>query len=168
MDPAMITPFISSIQNVFSTMLQLPVGIGEPGLKSESGTSCDVSGIIGMSGDVVGSVVLSFPMESAQRIVSLFTGSTLSPESHDFFDAIGELVNMVSGGAKAQFPGNRKVSISTPSVVIGKGHKVSNRSDVPCIVIPCSTDCGPLVIEISIQERTPGKGDLTTAAAVAR
>ncbi len=153
MDPGMITPFVTSIQNVFSTMMQLSVTIGEPAVKAEGGTSYDVSGIIGMSGDVAGSVVLSFPRESALRIVALFTGTQVSADSPDFFDAIGELVNMVSGNAKALFPGGRKVSISTPSVVVGPGHKVANRSDVPCIDIPCQTDCGQFVIEIAIQER---------------
>lgn len=155
MDPGLITPFISSVQNVFATMLQLPVTVGDASIKAEPGTTFDVSGIIGMSGDVVGSVVLSFPKETAERIVSLFTGTTLVVSSPDFADAIGELVNMVAGGAKAGFPGNRKVSISCPSVVIGSGHTVAQRSDVACIDVPCTTDCGRFSIEIAIQERKP-------------
>ena len=152
MDAGYITPFVASIQNVFSTMLQLPVEIGEPRLKSDPDPEFDVSGIIGMTGDVSGSVVLSFPRESAERIVSLFTGMEVSAESEDFADAIGELVNMVSGGAKAAFPDSRRVSISCPSVVIGKGHRIARQSDTPCVVIPCQTDCGELVIEVAVKQ----------------
>lgn len=152
MDASYITPFVASIQNVFSTMLQLPVEIGEPTIKSNPHPEFDISGIIGMSGDVVGSVVLSFPTETAVSIVQLFTGMELDAESDDFADAIGELVNMVSGGAKAAFPDNKRVSISCPSVVIGKGHRIAGQSDTPCVMIPCQTDCGEVVIEVAIKQ----------------
>jgi chemotaxis protein CheX len=142
MDASYITPFVTSIQNVFSTMLQLPVTASEPSLKSGGAPTHDVSGIIGMSGDVTGSVVLSFQLDAAQSIVALFCGERLEADSADFADAVGELVNMVSGGAKALFGDKKMVSISCPSVIVGKGHGVSLPSDVPCLVIPCSTDCG--------------------------
>jgi len=151
MDASYIKPFIASIQNVFSTMLQLPVTVGTPRIKDRVGPTFDVSGLIGMSGDVTGSVVLSLPKETAERVVSLFCGQELTIESADFADAVGELVNMVSGGAKALFSG-KKVAISCPSVVVGKGHSVARQTDVPCIQIPCTTDCGELVIEIAIQQ----------------
>jgi chemotaxis protein CheX len=154
MDPTYIKPFIASIRNVFSTMLQLPVTVGEPRIKAGNTATYDVSGIIGMSGDVAGSVVLSFPKQTAERIVALFCGQNLTADSPDFPDAIGELVNMVSGGAKAMFK-DRKVSISCPSVVIGPGHQIAKQSEVPCIIIPCATDCGEVVIEVAIQDKTP-------------
>lgn len=153
MDPAYITPFISSIQNVFSTMMQLPVNIGTPSIKQGLSTTHDVSGIIGMSGDVTGNIVLSFPNTTAKRLVQLFTGMEFDINNPDFADAVGELTNMISGNAKGQFTGKRKVQISCPSVVIGEGHMVSRPRDVPVIVIPCTTDCGELVMEIAIQDK---------------
>jgi chemotaxis protein CheX len=164
MDASYITPFVASIQNVFSTMLQLPVNIGTPTIKSDNGATHDVSGIIGMSGDVTGSIVLSFPMDAAEAIVALFCGESLTSQSPDFADAIGELVNMVSGGAKAGFTG-KKVSISCPSVVIGKDHAVARPKDVPCVVIPCETDCGMVAIEVAIRETTGAAGNPAAATA---
>ncbi len=167
MDPAFITPFITSIQNVFSTMLQLPVTIGEPTIKESPATTFDVSGIIGMSGEVSGSIALSFPKATAERIVSLFTGSTMTADNPDFADAIGELTNMISGNAKGMFTGKKKVSISCPSVIIGQNHVVARPKDLPCIVIPCKTDCGDLTMEIAIQER-PAAAQAPTAPAAAQ
>ncbi len=163
MDAKYITPFIQSIQNVFSTMLQLQVQVQEPRVKEGSTCTYDVSGIIGLSGDVAGSVVLSFPTGAAERVVALFTGMELGADSDDFTDAIGELVNMVSGGAKGMFK-DRNVSISCPSVVTGKDHKIASPKDVPCIVIPCDTDCGELAIEIMIDDRK-SKDEAAGAAA---
>lgn len=162
MDASFIKPFVASIQNVFSTMLQLPVSVNSPFLKEKNGPNCDVSGIIAMNGDIVGTVVLAFPRQTAERIVSLFSGQQLASDSPDFADAVGELVNMVSGGAKAMFTG-KKISISCPSVVVGANHLVARQSDMPCIVIPCATDCGDLFIEIAIQDKTE-KGTAQTAA----
>tara|TARA_E500000318_G_scaffold20740_1_gene21276 strand:+ start:981 stop:1487 length:507 start_codon:yes stop_codon:yes gene_type:complete len=162
MDASYITPFVKSIQNVFSMMLQLPVTVNEPQIKQGTTPSHDVSGIIGMSGDVVGTIILSFRRESAESIVALFCGEKLQCGTPDFADAVGELVNMVSGGAKALFTDTNDVSISCPSVVVGKDHGVALPSDVPCVVIPCVTDCGEFVIEVAIREA--GAGVVNTEA----
>lgn len=162
MDASYITPFVKSIQNVFSTMLQLPVSVNDPVIKTDTTPTHDVSGIIGMSGDVIGTIILSFKTDAAESIVTLFCGEKLESGTPDFADAVGELVNMVSGGAKALFTDTKDVSISCPSVIVGKDHGVALPSDVPCVMIPCSTDCGEFVIEIAIREA--GAGAATTAA----
>lgn len=167
MDPGYIKAFVLSIQNVFSTMFQLQVTVGTPYVKGDPSSRYDVSGIIGMSGDVEGSVVLAFPATTASAVVAIFSGTKYEPGTPDFADAIGELVNMVSGGAKAQFK-DRRVSISCPSVVIGSGHTLARQTDVPCIVIPCSTDCGDISIEIAIRESNTSAGATTARAAAAR
>ena len=157
MDPQYITLFIRSIQNVFSTMLRMPVTINQPTIKKGASAAYDVSGIIGMSGDVVGSVVLSFPKETAQKLITAFCGMEFPSDSPDFADAVGELVNMISGSAKGMFV-DKNVSISCPSVVIGPGHHINTRSDTPCVSIPCSTSQGDLAIEIAIREAVANAG----------
>ena len=162
MDPTYIKPFISSIQHVFATMLQLHVTVKEPYLKANNTTQHDVSGIIGMTGDVVGTVVLAFPQSTAQNLVNLFSGGEVEYGTADFADAVGELVNMVTGNAKALFK-DKKASISCPSVVIGGAHRVASQSAVPCVVIPCSTECGDVLIEIALRN-APASATATTAS----
>jgi len=163
MDASYITPFMTSIQNVFSTMFQLPVEIGEPRIKSDSKTTHDVSGIIGVSGEMTGTIVLSMPTSAAESIVALFTGMEMDSDSDDFADAVGELINMISGNAKAEFQ-RKAVSISCPSVVIGAGHRVASASGVPCVVIPCNTDCGEVVLEVALRETVEAASTTSTAA----
>ncbi len=163
MDSTYIMPFVRSVQNVFETMLHLPVQVGTPGLKSGQELSYDISGIIGMSGGVEGAVVLSFPVATAERVVSVFAGIDLAHTHEDFPDAVGELVNMISGGAKAQFPG-KSVSISCPSVVIGKNHVVVGRKDVVCISIPCASSLGDFVVEVSFRPPQKAAAPATEAA----
>lgn len=163
MDASYINPFMTSIQNVFSTMFQLPVQIGEPHIKADRKASHDVSGIIGVSGEMVGTIVLSMPMPVSEAIVHLFTGMDIKSDSDDFADAIGELVNMISGNAKAEFQ-RKGVFISCPSVIIGDGHRVATNTDTPCVCIPCYTDCGEVALEISLRATTQVSSTHSSAA----
>ena len=148
MDARYINPFIKSIRNVFKTMLSVDVTVGKPHVKEGDAARPDVSGVIGFSGDASGSVVLSFSSEVALKIASTFAGIEMQIDHDDFADAIGELANMVAGGAKSEFEG-LSVSISLPSVIIGAGHRVSRSVCYPRLVIPCETSLGSFVVEVS-------------------
>lgn len=164
MDSSYIMPFVHSVQNVFGTMLQLPVQTGQPYTKNNGEPSYDVSGIIGLNGDVDGTVALSFNTATAERIASLMTGMELESTHEDFADSIGELVNMIAGGAKAQFEG-QTVNISCPSVVLGQQHQVFTRKDACHIVIPCECDCGQFVVEVSLRPTQTVVSEAQTGAA---
>ena len=85
--------------------------------------------------------------------------SEITQDHEDFTDAIGELANMVAGGAKSQFEG-MDISISLPNVVIGQAHVVSATKKSPRIIIPCTTDVGPFEVEVgmeTIEKRTNAK-----------
>ena len=48
-----INPFLIAVQNVFDTMIGLPYKLGKPTVKNSDMTAYDVSGIIGISGEVI-------------------------------------------------------------------------------------------------------------------
>jgi len=164
MDATYITPLIESVKNVFSTMLQWEVEFQTPSLKAVDSATHDVSGIIGLSGDVTGAVVLAFPLATAKSAVSTFVGMEMDEKHEDFADAIGELVNMVTGNAKAKFQ-SKQVSISCPSVVIGAGHQVFQQKDAAIIEIPCDCACGSFSVNISIKETNAADNPVQAASA---
>jgi chemotaxis protein CheX len=149
-NPKLIIPFVNSARSVFTAMVGIETTVQRPHVKSNPATSYDVSGLIGFSGDVVGSVVVSFQTEAAVRLVSAFAGSEYQPDSPDFADAVGELTNMIAGSAKKDLGG--MASITLPSVIIGAGHIIARLSDVPCIVLPCTTPVGDFAVEVSIKQ----------------
>jgi chemotaxis protein CheX len=150
MDPKLIVPLVNSVRAVFNTMVKVEVTILRPHLKNSPSVTYDVSGIIGLSGDLIGSIVVSFQMDAAAKLVSSFAGMALDPNGPDFPDAVGELANMIAGGAKKAF--GVMASITTPNVIIGAGHSVARLSDVPCVVIPCQTPVGNFAVEVSIKQ----------------
>ena len=148
-NPALIKAFVQSTQNVLRTMVNLESKIGKPILKAKPHPSFDVSGIVGFSGEIVGSVVISLPAATAVNIVEAFTGEKMEIDSEDFADAVGELSNMIAGNAKKDF--NLNAGIGIPNVIIGPGHSIARLTDVPCVIIPCSSELGDFAIEVNIK-----------------
>jgi chemotaxis protein CheX len=151
MDPRYIQPFVVAVKKVFDTMINVPLSLSKPFLKNGSEVPYEISGIIGLSGNVTGCVVVCMSHEVAYELVSSLVGETVTELDEDCTDAIGEITNMIAGNAKTDFPGTGN-SISVPSVVVGK-HKVKYPSGLPIVVIPCKTDKGELTIEIALKEK---------------
>ena len=148
-DAKLVAPFITSVRSVFKTMASLDVAVDKPFLKDEQTTTFMVSGIIGFSGQVIGSVTVSFHAETAKKLVAAFAGIEMDLKSPDFADAVGELANMIAGGAKKDLGGNANITV--PTVVIGADHVVARLRGVPCVVLPCKTTAGEFTIEVSIK-----------------
>lgn len=156
MDVRYINPFMDSICNTFETMCRLKVKVGKPAVKTNYGHGYDVSGVIGFSGDAAGTVALLFNFVSASKIASAFAGIEITPEHPDFGDALGELANMVAGGAKSKFEG-LNICISLPNVIVGEHHNISISKNTPRILIPCTTEVGDFAVEIGMVLHTAPK-----------
>jgi len=152
-NPALIAPFVNSVRSVFQTMVKVETTVTRPYLKNDSTPSYDVSSIIGFTGDVTGSVVISLQMAAAKALTSSFAGMPIEANTPEFTDAIGELANMIAGGAKKHL--GAAAGITVPTVVIGAGHQIVRLSDVPCVVIPCQTPVGNFAVEVNIKQLTP-------------
>lgn len=144
-----INPFILSLSNTFSTMLNCETRRGAITLKQGRKPLHDLSGIIGMSGKAIGAVVVSFSREVAIRAASTLLMCEQTEVNGDVVDAIGEIANMVAGGAKAQLE-ELELSISLPSVISGTNHEVRFPSEVTPILVPFDTDWGPLTLEVGL------------------
>ena len=151
LDPSYVTAFVQATKKVFQTMLGLEVTFGDPVPSKLPHLANDVSAIIRMTGGVIGIVVLSLPVASAERIASSFVGSPVDRKSDDFADALGELVSMITGGAKANFP-EQLVCLSLPSVVMGEGNTVYQPSGSMCVSIPCRSSYGDFAVDVSLEK----------------
>jgi chemotaxis protein CheX len=64
-------------------------------------------------------------------------------------DAVGELANMIAGGAKTQMQ-ELSLSIGLPSIICGKHHPVGFPAGATPILIPFVSDWGPISSEVGI------------------
>ena len=148
-----INPFLISAKNVLETMCQVKVQALTPKLKEDTYSSGDITGIIGLaSKSTKGCMVLSFTESCILQIVTNMLYEDPKPAiNEETVDAVGELTNMISGGAKAMLSElNQTFDLSTPTLIVGKGMEISYHTDLPTIVIPFTTEYGDFVVEANL------------------
>ena len=139
MDVKYIKPFVAATQTVFKTMLNMEPRMGKPILKDSGVTSGDVTGIMGLTGDKLGSVCVSFGERGAVLVYNALMGDDHDTISPEVIDAIGELTNIIAGQARKEFEKagiNLKAAI--PNVVVGRGVDLHFISKVPIVSLPFS------------------------------
>ena len=159
MNVNLINPFLKSVHNVMETMLQVTPVQSAPFAKKNNLTNGDISGIIGFAEKKCsGAVVLSFPKPTALKVFRLLTGLESNRLGGDVQDAIGEMANMVAGGAKSEFSKDGiSFHLSIPTVVVGQNHIMSQLAENPVIVVPLSLDNEKFFLEVSMQLDVNGK-----------
>jgi chemotaxis protein CheX len=153
MNVEFINPFINATINVLSTMGGVNPKPQKPHLKNGNRSYGEVTGIIGLAGkEAKGSFAVSFSRGCIEKIVSNMLGEDVQDLEQDIIDAVGEITNMISGGARAELE-NKGYSfeMAIPSIVSGKDHKIVHITDFPVIVVPFDTDDGPFFVEACLK-----------------
>lgn len=151
----MINPFINSAVNVISTMCSVNPTPGKPTLKEGKKTWGDVTGIIGLAGSaVMGNMMLSFEQKGVLHIVSKMLMEEIDEMNQDVIDAVGEITNMITGGAKKELSEmGMLIEMATPMVVSGKGVEINQLAASPIITVPFTFPEGAFVVEANLAKR---------------
>ena len=151
MDVKFINPFVSATMNVLETMAFVKSEAGKPYLKTDDVAQGDVTGVIGITGEVNGSISVTFDEGSILKVVSNMFGEEMTELNNEVADAVGELTNMISGQARRGLEEQGKIfEAAIPSVITGKNHKISHITNGPKIAIPFSTEGGKFTIEVCL------------------
>ncbi|CZF85042.1 chemotaxis protein CheX [Grimontia marina] len=145
-----VNPFLSSLVNVLTTMAQLEITPKKPQLKTSEIAKGDVSGLIGMVGPKTkGSFSVTFEEKLALEIMSRMLGERPSSINADVTDMVGEITNMVTGGAKRLLAEKGfDFDMATPVVVSGREHTITHKSEGQIIIMPFECEHGRAYIEI--------------------
>ena len=153
MDVKFINPFINATLNVLETIASTKAKAGKPYLKNDHVAQGDISGVIGLTGEVCGTISTSFTENSILAIVSRMFGEEMKELNDEIKDAVGEIANMISGQARQKLEElGRSLKAAIPTVVIGKNHTITHLTKHPVIAIPFSTDNGNFTIEVCFEE----------------
>jgi Predicted inhibitor of MCP methylation, homolog of CheC len=145
-----INPFLVASVNLFRNYLGVQCSSGSPFINNDPQSLDEVTGIIGLAGETVGAVVLSFSRETAIGIASKMAGKTYTTMSNEVIDIVGELVNIVAGNAKRDLLEFR-IIISLPGVLIGAGSRIKWPEGVPVITIPFESELGAFSVNVSLK-----------------
>ena len=145
-----INPFLTSLIDVLKTMGQVELSPGKPQRKDNSKACGDVSGVIGMVGpQVKGSLAITFEKSLVLKTFSNMLGEEVSEIDDQVTDMVGEITNMVCGGAK-RLLGEQgyDFDLATPTVVSGDGHSIHHKVDGAKLLMPFEAESGKAYIEI--------------------
>lgn len=149
-----INPFLSSMLNVMSTMAQMELTPEKPKLKTTEISMGDVSGLIGMvSPQAKGSLSITFDAPLALATMKNMVGEAPDEVNDEITDLVGEITNMVTGGAKRMLSEKGfEFDMATPIVVSGKDHTIHHKSKGPVVVLALRGEHGKAYIEFSFDE----------------
>jgi chemotaxis protein CheX len=152
MSAAYLKPVVSAVLNVFNTMIEVPIISGKPTFKKEKRPTTEVAALILMSGPVYGFFCLGFSKSLAFYLSSKLLECAITEENSDCADAVGEIINMIAGNAKSDFP-DGGISISTPRVIFD-AVKEPYPTNAPIVTIPFETQGETLLVDLSIVRQT--------------
>jgi chemotaxis protein CheX len=152
-----INPFIEATVHVFQTVAAMP--IRRQGVLVRPDTVClgDISGIMGLSGGTSGCVAISLPQELALLVVSRMLQTPPEPElSQETCDAIGEVVNMIAGHAKALLTRTHyRFRLGIPTVAVGRHHEITSRQGLPHLVVLFEAEEHSLALQLALTRERP-------------
>ncbi len=147
-----LTPFISSTKDVFSTMASMDVDFKQVYFQNEHRLLGDISGVIGLSGEAEGTVVVTFYWELAQRAISSIMGVApheIGPELLN--DGVGEIINMISGSAKRYLTDTPfYFQLSLPTVILGWQHEIGHPENSTVAVLLFDVEDESFAVQISL------------------
>ena len=150
-DVKLINAFLESLLNVLYTMAQTEAEHKTPSLKSDNIAKGDVTGVIIMSGsEVNGSIAISFNEETILQIAKRMIGVELKTIDDTIKDLVGEITNMVTGGAKQILIESGHVfEMAAPTVVAGEDHEIEHLALDRIIQVPFQSSSGVFFAEFS-------------------
>lgn len=153
----LIMPFVESTKETFATMLGAEVRRRQVYIKQGYEMYGDVSGVIGLSGPTTGTCALSLPATLAHQLIHAML---MAPEDErladsDVNDGVGELINMIAGGAKTKLTQTQyRFNITLPTIISGGKHEVFHRGGAYCVVILFQTKEGDgFTLEVCVSQK---------------
>lgn len=156
MDVNVINHFVGSATKVFDTMLSCQIRRTSLSLKTNNAAPHEVSAIIGLTGKISASIVLSMSESLALKAAGAMMFTEYSKVDFEVSDAIGELANMIVGGAKMRMADmNLNLSLGLPNVLVGV-KSIFFPSGVKPLSIGFDSAWGPMALEVGFDQNMDG------------
>ncbi len=140
---------INATNEVFSTMLMVELGAGEPIEGNGGDISANITSMIGLGKDIRGMLAVHCPAIVATDITGTFLGMEVTELDEDVKDAIGEIANMVAGSLKVAFAENdQNIELAIPTTIVGESFQTSGMSGAHRVVVHFIMNGNTFMIEL--------------------
>jgi chemotaxis protein CheX len=138
-----------AVREVFELML----GCQLTESASADDTSLDITGMVGVAGQMCGLLSLRCDQSSAVLMASKMLG--LEPDSvgPEVSDALGEVCNMIAGNFKNKISGmGDGCMLSVPTVITGTDYSLHSQVDSPGLEVRLLFEGKPIVVSLQIRD----------------
>ncbi|MAG35942.1 MAG: chemotaxis protein CheX [Dehalococcoidia bacterium] len=168
MQAALVNPFLAAAIEVIEQETGLQVTRGDLRMQKSTHLGHDLTVILAVTGAAEGVVLYGMSVETALGIVGNIMGEEF-PEFDELAESgIAELGNVITGRATALLEeAGLNSDISPPTIVHGAGTRLSTL-DLARLVIPLTTEVGPIEIDVALRERKDKRGPVDTDVRTAK
>lgn len=151
----LLPAFIAGACEVFETMVFMPITCGQPTEKLPGIPQGYISGTISINSaddTISGNLSVIFDLPVATKVFQKMMGmdETSPVEPQEVNDVVGELANMIAGGAKSRLQETAvHFKIGLPTVVVGEKHYIEPQKHVRTVVVTITSDAGQFFMELS-------------------
>jgi chemotaxis protein CheX len=151
MDILMINALLNSLFTIFETMVRQEIQAGIPVLKENNIAKGAASGLIGMKTEgASGSVALSLTLPAIRKISLGMLGEEFTSIDKEAADLVGELTNMLVGGAKRiMSEKGHEFDMHTPQLLVGDGHEIVHHYAGQTVLLPILMNQDEFYIELN-------------------
>jgi len=135
-------------REVFARMLGGNLAVASEPVVAEG---LDVTAVVGLAGQVSGTLVLRCTSESAAGMAARMLGIDSRQAGPEVQDAVGEVCNMIAGNFKNKIPGmGDGCMLSVPTVITGRDYSLHAIADSTKLEVRLLFEELPLIISIEI------------------
>lgn len=143
--------FVSAAADVLAREIGEPVRRDGLLLEANPYTTDDVTAVVGIGGQLRGSMYLSMAEATALALVSRMLGQPMTVFDELAQSGIAELANVIAGTASVALSElDHETTITPPLMLIGAGARIST-VDIQRIVVPLETACGALRVHVALR-----------------
>jgi chemotaxis protein CheX len=159
----LIQPFINAADAVLSQGLQGTTKVGNLSMEEEGYRRKGVAGMVALTGDIEGRIILDLEPQTAVRVASHYAGAEL-PESDGLIkETIYELANQVVGNAVSALNDQGFHFRVHPPLLLTSAEGDKTSEDVEALVICFETSLGNVYMNVALRYSKRRMADHATA-----
>ena len=147
-----INPFLMAATNIIKDICQIDMQVGKPYVKQTAFADDSVIIMIGITGEMRGSVIIALTYNKALEIASkMMMGMPVTELDEMATSAISELGNMIMGNA-ATILSTKGVGIDITPPTLCRGNLTMTQSYTKNICIPLSGDDITIELDVAVKD----------------
>lgn len=147
-----INSFYKATKDVFNLMLNIDPEKESLTVVEDMTSSKDANVLLGITGDLKGSILFSFPEDMTLEMIKIMSGMEINEIDAFASSALGEIANIIGGNSVTDLSENDyKCDIVPPQIFIGKYKSLSMAND-NALVLSLKTPIGKFDINVCLKE----------------